>query len=92
MPGLFDGLDDFNTEAGSDFRIIPEKKMEEIARQMNRETVNSDTIDELPPMNVADKVFFMSFGSGSSGNCSYVGDREGGFLIDAGVELSLIHI
>lgn len=31
-------------------------------------------------------VFFMSFGSGSSGNCSYVGDRRNGFLIDAGVD------
>lgn len=29
---------------------------------------------------------FMSFGSGSSGNCSYVGDERSGFLIDAGVE------
>ena len=28
----------------------------------------------------------MSFGSGSSGNCSYIGDRSGGFLIDAGVD------
>lgn len=28
---------------------------------------------------------FISFGSGSSGNCSYVGDDRGGFLIDAGV-------
>lgn len=29
---------------------------------------------------------FMSFGSGSSGNCSYIGDERSGFLIDAGVE------
>lgn len=29
---------------------------------------------------------FMSFGSGSSGNCSYIGTRRGGFLIDAGVD------
>ncbi len=31
-------------------------------------------------------VRFMSFGSGSSGNCAYVGDERSGFLIDAGVE------
>lgn len=31
-------------------------------------------------------IFFMSFGSGSSGNCSYVGDRRSGFLIDAGID------
>ncbi len=29
---------------------------------------------------------FISFGSGSSGNCAYIGDRDGGFLIDAGIE------
>lgn len=29
---------------------------------------------------------FISFGSGSSGNCSYVGTDEGGILIDAGVD------
>lgn len=33
-----------------------------------------------------DSIRFMSFGSGSSGNCSYVGDKGGGFLIDAGVD------
>ncbi len=35
---------------------------------------------------VDDPIFFMSFGSGSSGNCSYVGDRRSGFLIDAGID------
>ncbi len=29
---------------------------------------------------------FISFGSGSSGNCSYIGDSTNGFLIDAGVD------
>ena len=29
---------------------------------------------------------FMSFGSGSSGNCSYVGTETGGILVDAGVD------
>lgn len=33
---------------------------------------------------------FMSFGSGSSGNCSYVGDTRSGFLIDAGVEGAVV--
>ncbi|MDE5663791.1 MAG: MBL fold metallo-hydrolase [Muribaculaceae bacterium] len=28
---------------------------------------------------------YISFGSGSSGNCCYVGTRHGGFLVDAGV-------
>lgn len=29
---------------------------------------------------------FISFGSGSSGNCTYIGDDKGGILIDAGVD------
>lgn len=33
-----------------------------------------------------DKIFYMSFGSGSSGNCTYIGDRVNGFLIDAGID------
>ncbi|MDE6513731.1 MAG: MBL fold metallo-hydrolase [Muribaculaceae bacterium] len=43
----------------------------------------------LGPLTVADSddaIRFISFGSGSSGNCSYVGDTKGGFLIDAGVD------
>lgn len=36
--------------------------------------------------NSDDAIRFMSFGSGSSGNCSYIGDNKGGFLIDAGVD------
>lgn len=31
------------------------------------------------------RIFYQSFGSGSSGNCSYVGTPRGGVLIDAGV-------
>ena len=33
-----------------------------------------------------DQLLFISFGSGSSGNCSYIGDRHQGVLIDAGVD------
>lgn len=90
MPGLFDSLDDFKEDAGSDFNIIPDRKMEEIVREIRRERNRPGVIDELPPMEISDKVFFMSFGSGSSGNCSYIGDRSGGFLIDAGVEVAKV--
>lgn len=30
-------------------------------------------------------LYYMSIGSGSSGNCSYLGTRQGGILIDAGI-------
>lgn len=34
-----------------------------------------------------DDIIFISFGSGSSGNSAYIGDHDGGLLIDAGVDI-----
>ena len=91
MPGLFDSPDDYSNSAESNFRIIPDRKMEAIVRQMNNaRKKQEEVIDELPPLQASERVFFMSFGSGSSGNCSYIGDRESGFLIDAGVEVTKV--
>lgn len=43
--------------------------------------------DAQPADNPATRVInYMSFGSGSSGNCCYIGTKHGGFLIDAGVK------
>lgn len=90
LPGLFDSFDDFSTEADSDFRIIPDEKMEEIARGYRSRHESEPVIDSLPPMEASDRVYYMSFGSGSSGNCSYVGDRESGLLVDAGVDITKV--
>lgn len=35
-------------------------------------------------------IFFISFGSGSSGNCSYIGSRQGGVIVDAGVNPDMV--
>ena len=43
---------------------------------------SADTANDNPATRV---INYISFGSGSSGNCCYVGTRHGGFLIDAGV-------
>lgn len=84
MPGLFDELDDFIESGGTEeFKIIPDEKMRKAVEELRRER---SAIDELPPLGSDNRIFFMSFGSGSSGNCSYVGDRHSGFLIDAGVD------
>lgn len=37
-----------------------------------------------------DRLRFISFGSGSSGNCSYIGTPEAGVLIDAGVDNNFV--
>lgn len=36
------------------------------------------------------KMLFMSFGSGSSGNCAYLGNEHCGVLIDAGVDAKMV--
>lgn len=53
------------------------------------EYINRMMIDSTE-LNTSDVVTFMSFGSGSSGNCSYIGDSTGGFLIDAGVDFDRV--
>lgn len=82
QPGLFDDLDNFRERQDKGFDIIPPAEMEKIAARHTP----APAIDELPPLSPTDHIFFMSFGSGSSGNCSYIGDRDSGFLIDAGVD------
>lgn len=52
---------------------------------------DEDPEKELTPMDAGDlagvePVRFISFGSGSSGNCAYIGTRQSGLLIDAGVD------
>lgn len=50
-----------------------------------RETRSDDIFGEVNVKGGEPPLMFMSFGSGSSGNCSYIGNRSKGFLIDAGV-------
>lgn len=82
QPGLFDSLDDFTERLDPGFEIIPADEMQRIASTYDKPAA----IDELGPLEYNDNIFFMSFGSGSSGNCAYIGDHAGGFLIDAGVD------
>lgn len=42
--------------------------------------------EEKAPEKEEQKLFFISFGSGSSGNCSFFGTKDSGILIDAGVK------
>lgn len=52
----------------------PEETLDVFLQQDKSENANSDK-----------RLRFISFGSGSSGNCAYIGNNEAGFLIDAGV-------
>lgn len=82
QPGLFDNLDKFDERMDAGFEFIPSERMAEIAAEHAPEP-------KIEPMTLPEgeaKIFFISFGSGSSGNCSYLGDEKGGLLIDAGVD------
>lgn len=47
---------------------------------------NEPAVEPLDRMRKRETLFFISFGSGSSGNCAYIGSRTEGVLIDAGIE------
>lgn len=72
QPGLFDHLENLPVHPS----------IENAARRMAIE----EALATAPPAPLPEPLTFMSLGSGSSGNCAYLGDSTGGFLIDAGVE------
>lgn len=81
MPGLFDSIDIDMTrqDIAGDFieehrrRVFDQAK--DLSIELNRENLRRTA-----------RLKFISFGSGSSGNCAYLGDEKAGVLIDAGVE------
>ncbi len=82
LPSLFDSVDiDFGREdiAGD---IIAEHKREVAEITNTKQTIEIDT----KALNLTAKMRFISFGSGSSGNCAFIGTEKGGVLIDAGVD------
>lgn len=80
---LFDMLEEADKATSSNFEVkIPEKAVSEILKERTIKTV--EQID--PPKSFR----FISFGSGSSGNCAFIGTENGGVLIDAGIELKQV--
>ena len=94
LPGLFDDLEENLFPEADDFPVIPaiEKEAKRMAEKKREETLfdDGDTFSPLEALPGLDRLKFISFGSGSSGNCAYVGDDKSGFLIDAGVEMDKV--
>ncbi len=63
-------------------KSIPEAKNGQGARKAQPAAEKKDPADRL--------LYYLSFGSGSSGNCCYVGTRHGGVLVDAGVRADIV--
>lgn len=86
-PCLFDQFE--VSTPGKDLPIFPDiashaKKMQEESEDPKDTSALEIPIENLAPIK---KTLFISFGSGSSGNCAYLGDYNSGILIDAGVDI-----
>lgn len=82
LPGLFDIVDIADTAIAGD--II---KAHQSAVKHKSHAAASDITEIDESRIVADPAIkFLSFGSGSSGNCAYIGTDKCGLLIDAGVD------
>ncbi len=78
LPGLFDFVDISRDDIAGNI----------ITRQIERKTISDGEIPDLDQSKIKPRhaMRFMSFGSGSSGNCAYIGTSRSGILIDAGIE------
>lgn len=83
QPSLFDDFGPVTQASESSMPVHPE--IERLARQKAAES-NQMPFGPVIAQPVPNKFVFMSLGSGSSGNCSYIGDSRSGFLVDAGVD------
>ena len=81
MPGLFDSLD-FRPDAGLPADDAADLRRREILAEARRNSISTVQIAD----HSAEKLRFVSFGSGSSGNCAFVGTLRCGVLVDAGVD------
>ncbi len=90
-PGLFDAFDNEKPEIQSDGKTptIVERASRVKASGGIAPIPTESTDSFIEPIEAPTPqttMRFISFGSGSSGNCAYIGDEKSGFLIDAGVD------
>ena len=87
---LFDEEDAvIENEPIAEFEVKPAKKPEQPEQNAGVED-NATGFESVKPVHDVPTLRFMSFGSGSSGNCSYVGTENGGILVDAGVDYASV--
>lgn len=85
LPSLFDSQDTVGIESADISESIRRHTLEGTS-----EDIDDFRLDEsfsAPRRNIR----FISFGSGSSGNCSYIGTPDCGILIDAGVDNNFVN-
>lgn len=87
QPSLFDAFDLVPPTNQPQMPVHPD--IERLARQHAAEKQQMP-FGPVVTQPVPNKFVFMSLGSGSSGNCSYIGDARSGFLVDAGVDAAKV--
>lgn len=98
QPGLFDIADPLTSGGGifgDELPIHPsivDFVVQESERRATSRPERLNPIDEPIRDYPVERgsLLLVSFGSGSSGNCSYLGTRSGGILIDAGVDVPTV--
>lgn len=85
MPGLFDSLN---------IEFDPDRVSQDRESSYRSEVIERARQSESGSLKIKDRtrsqLRFVSFGSGSSGNCSFIGTLECGLLIDAGVNADTV--
>ncbi len=84
LPGLFDDFAD--SAKSSDMAINMDSGKIHVEAPRVEILPSSSELKPLKPVPKKSNLRFLSLGSGSSGNCAFLGDDTGGFLIDAGVD------
>lgn len=83
IPGM---AEDFPVHPSiSDFVVSQREAQKNQQEQVDSLDLGMNINDEEEP-----PLLFISFGSGSSGNCAYIGTRNRGVLIDAGVDPAVV--
>lgn len=90
-PGLFDFFAENDPIPETAAKQIHDFAISE-TRKRQMQAASASVIDTIDPRTLtkADTLKFVSFGSGSSGNCAYLGDSKCGMLIDAGVDTKTV--
>lgn len=96
MPGLFDYLDIDLADAGASTSDTPTPPRSGTPAHVAQTAESQDFNIDTAALTRRSSMRFISFGSGSSGNCAYLGfdtgeGRSTGILIDAGVEPTEIY-
>lgn len=101
QPGLFDFLDSPAGKAAAVTSAMPAEVHPSIEdfvvrtrAQQQRDAEAARDADAIEPLKTVPReapLLFISFGSGSSGNCAYLGTRRSGILIDAGIDPDTVY-